>query len=100
MSELKELITRAKQKVEQGIDVKQERPMHHGVVFIALPGVELPGIERVQALVVALRARAQVGKHGGDRQNAQEDIEQHLQVEVDGPQDRRVQQVRRTVVTG
>jgi hypothetical protein len=58
--------------------MEQKRPMHHGVVFVTLSGIQLPRVERVQTLIVALRPRAQVGKAGDDGQDAQENVEEHF----------------------
>ena len=59
--------------------VEEERAVHQRVVLVALPDVVHPGVERVQALVVVQRLRAEVEEAHQQRQQPEQRVERHLQ---------------------
>ena len=65
----------AKEEVHERVGVEKERPMHHGIVVKVAVGVQVVRVERVQALVVAHRARAEVVEARDDAGN--EDARPH-----------------------
>ena len=52
----------AKEEIGHGIGMKEKGAMHHGVMFILACIVQVVGIKRMQTLVMAHRAHANIDK--------------------------------------
>ena len=54
----------AKKEVDESGNVEKKRAVHQWVVLVAFSGVQIPGVERVQALIVAHCPQTQIVETG------------------------------------
>ena len=80
------IVAVAKQEVEKGRQVIAERPVHHRVVVVVAVGIQVIGVKRVQALVMAHRPRVEHHKSCNGPHHQDRDPDRRLPVE---PQERR-----------
>ena len=72
----------AKEEVEHGVHVKEQRPVHHRVVLIFAGVVEIVGIDRVQTLVMAHGAHTHIDKTQHCPHNQERDPRHDLPVQL------------------
>ena len=88
-------VVHPEEEVHEGVEDELQRPVHHGFVLVALTVEQVPGVQGVQAFVVADRPVAQADHTADQGQGQQKEPRQLLAVPAYQAHERKVEQALR-----